>query len=306
MYPFVFGPVKGWQSTFCFVGLLVLMEEANILRDKEYCAIEVCLLLYKGYIFPHTYSPPPASQPSNQSYEEHASITGSNEEQPMPYAVLINEGQGTQDYQKHTFPGHWLALRSLMRTRKRLYDSFVVPTDVADREAFPYRNKIGSLRDDSSNHWGYRFRTPNGFHVVSVWIEKDTSGPSGSARSNRTLKEVFESENGRKLGSRTDIKYDTFPGVDLAPPEGRFSKKMADFVFPEQEEEEEEDEEEDEEAEDEYEEEYEEDDEEVAKNEEEEKKKQAVAVNEADKNASQDNGKAGDAVSGEEDKKVVQ
>ena len=107
------------------------------------------------------------------------------------YAVWTTD-DGTTDATERklvTFKGPKEALDYLKNLRTEHHDNggFIVPNNAVERDAFPYRNKIGPLRANDSNHWGYRFQVPETAEVIAIWIEKQEVGAGY-----RTLKEDLE------------------------------------------------------------------------------------------------------------------
>jgi len=96
---------------------------------------------------------------------------------PTKYAICYtdNEPQNIIKHIKSTDEGLLAALDILKTARRNTYDngSFIAPIKPAERDAFPYRNKIGPINpSDDSNYWGYRFRLPGTHTVVAMWVEK--------------------------------------------------------------------------------------------------------------------------------------
>jgi hypothetical protein len=104
---------------------------------------------------------------------------------PSTYAVYTKDNDAPK-IKMVVFKGPKEALDFLKTLRSDHYDggSFIVPNTASERDAFPYRNKIGPLRADDSNHWGYHFQVPNTANVYTLWMEKQEVGPDY-----RTLKE---------------------------------------------------------------------------------------------------------------------
>jgi hypothetical protein len=148
------------------------------------------------------------------------------------YAVYSHHN-GVDDAPKKivVFKGPKEALDFLKIQRAEHYDggNFIVLNTASERDAFPYRNKIGPLRDDDSNHWGYRFQVPNTADVVAVWMEKREVGPGIS-----TLKDDLEEEMVAEWVKRCKCDYVVYSaaqgGLDRA--HGRhYGEDKEDFVF---------------------------------------------------------------------------
>lgn len=78
--------------------------------------------------------------------------------------------------------GLFLALENVRVVRNHIINPFAGDTFAIDRilptdPAYPFANRIGQLRSDPRNHWGYRF--PDGGKDVSVWIQKMPATPNG-------------------------------------------------------------------------------------------------------------------------------
>ena len=58
-----------------------------------------------------------------------------------------------------------------------LFLAFDIDRVLLTDPAYPFCNKIGQLRSDPHNHWGYRFA--QGGRDVSVWIQKMPATQSG-------------------------------------------------------------------------------------------------------------------------------
>lgn len=123
----------------------------------------------------------PSIQLTNQSSSNQHSITMNR---PSTYAVYSHDDSSDEPERKVTFKGPKEALDHLKTLRGQYHDGYIVPNTPSEQETFPYRNKIGPLRADDSNHWGYRFQVPNSMYVYALWIEKQEVGESY-----RTLKE---------------------------------------------------------------------------------------------------------------------
>lgn len=148
------------------------------------------------------------------------------------YAVYSHHNGVDDDPNKMVvFKGPKEALDFLRNLRGKHYDggSFIVPNSVSERDAFPYRNKIGPLHDDDSNHWGYRFQVPNTADVVAVWMEKREIGPGI-----RTLKEDLGDETVAEWVKRCKCDYVVYSAAqnELDRSHGRrYDEDMEDFVF---------------------------------------------------------------------------
>lgn len=148
------------------------------------------------------------------------------------YAVYSHHSGVDDDPNKMVvFKGPKEALDFLKNLRAEHYDggSFIVPDTAAERDAFPYRNRLGPLRDDESNHWGYRFQVPNTADVVAVWMEKREVGPGIS-----TLKEELGEEMVAEWVKRCKCDYVVYSGaqVELDQIHGRrYDEDTEDFVF---------------------------------------------------------------------------
>ena len=78
--------------------------------------------------------------------------------------------------------GLFLALENVRVVRNHIINPFAGDTFAIDRilpndPAYPFANRIGQLRSDPRNHWGYRFA--DGGKDVSVWIQKMPATPNG-------------------------------------------------------------------------------------------------------------------------------
>ncbi|GAB7331134.1 hypothetical protein MBLNU13_g02612t1 [Cladosporium sp. NU13] len=152
---------------------------------------------------------------------------------PSTYAVWTtddgsNPGAGRKLV---TFQGPKEALDYLRNLRAEHHDNggFIVPNTVAERDAFPYRNKIGPLRPNDSNHWGYRFQVPETADVISMWIEKQDVGEG-----HRTLKEDLEDEAVVGWAKECDYDYVVYSSVqdELDQAHSRhYDEDKRDFVF---------------------------------------------------------------------------
>lgn len=148
------------------------------------------------------------------------------------YAVFSHhDGADAEPNKMVVFKGPKEALDFLRNLRAEHYDggSFIVPNTASERDAFPYRNKIGPLRDDDSNHWGYRFQVPNTADVVAVWMEKREVGP-GIA----TLKEELGEEMVAEWVKRCKCDHVVYSAaqVELDRTHGRrYDEDREDFVF---------------------------------------------------------------------------
>jgi hypothetical protein len=148
------------------------------------------------------------------------------------YAVYSHHN-GVDDAPKRmvVFKGPKEALDFLRIQRAEHYDggNFIVLNTASERDAFPYRNKIGPLRDDDSNHWGYRFQVPNTADVVAVWMEKREVGPGIS-----TLKDDLGEEIVAEWVKRCKCDYIVYSAAqgELDRAHGRYyDEDKEDFVF---------------------------------------------------------------------------
>ena len=78
--------------------------------------------------------------------------------------------------------GLFLALENVRVVRNHIINPFAGDAFDIDRilpadPTYPFCNKIGQLRRDHRNHWGYRFA--QGGRDVSVWIQKMPWTPGG-------------------------------------------------------------------------------------------------------------------------------
>lgn len=149
------------------------------------------------------------------------------------YAVCTTD-DGTTDATERklvTFKGPKEALEYLKNLRAEHYDNggFIVPNNAAERDAFPYRNKIGPLRADDSNHWGYRLQVPETADVIAVWIEKQEVGMGY-----RTLKEDLEDQVVVGWVKECECDYVVYSSAqwELDRAYGRrYDEDKKDFVF---------------------------------------------------------------------------
>ena len=149
------------------------------------------------------------------------------------YAVWTTD-DGTTDATERklvTFKGPKEALDYLKNLRTEHHDNggFIVPNNAVERDAFPYRNKIGPLRANDSNHWGYRFQVPETAEVIAIWIEKQEVGAGY-----RTLKEDLEDPGVIGWVKECECDY-----IVYSPAQGeldraygrRYDEDKKDFVF---------------------------------------------------------------------------
>jgi len=149
------------------------------------------------------------------------------------YAIYSNDDNSeVPETQQFTTQGPIEALDIARRIRSQRYDDggFVAPVAAVERDAFPYRNKIGPLRADHSNHWGYKFRLPETEKkIISIWIKKLTFGPGIP-----TLKQELESEEMAPHVRRCECDYGVYSSVqaNLDRAYGRhYDEDRKDFVF---------------------------------------------------------------------------
>lgn len=152
---------------------------------------------------------------------------------PSTYAVwTTNDGSNpTTERKLVTFKGPKEALDYLKNLRAEHHDNggFIVPKSATERDAFPYRNKIGPLRTDDSNHWGYRFQTPETADVISLWIEKQDVGAG-----HRTLKEDLGDKGVVAWVKECECDYVVYSSTqgELDQAYGRrYDEEKKDFVF---------------------------------------------------------------------------
>ena len=152
---------------------------------------------------------------------------------PSTYAVwTTDDGSDAATERKLvTFKGPKEALDYLKNLRWEHYDNggFIVPNTAAERDAFPYRNKIGPLRADDSNNWGYRFQIPETADVISLWIEKQDVGAG-----HRTLKEDFGDKGVVEWVKNCECDYVVYSAAqaELDQAHGRrYDEGKRDFVF---------------------------------------------------------------------------
>jgi len=153
---------------------------------------------------------------------------------PSTYAVYAHDAGSDEPEKKVTFKNPKEAIDFLRTLRGQYYDggSFIVPNTAAERDTFPHRNKIGPLRADDSNHWGYRFRVPNTTDVFALWIEKQEVGEGY-----RTLKEDFQEEWVAEWVKRCDCDYVVHSHAQIERDQahgGRWDEEKGDFVFGEE------------------------------------------------------------------------
>jgi hypothetical protein len=148
------------------------------------------------------------------------------------YAIFSNDDNSeVPETQQFTMQGPIEALSIARHIRSQRYDDggFVAPVAAAERDAFPYRNKIGPLRADNSNHWGYRFRLPETEKIISIWIKKLAVGPG-----NATLRQELESGEMVPHVQRCECDYIVCSSVqaNLDRAYGRrYDEDRKDFVF---------------------------------------------------------------------------
>ena len=152
---------------------------------------------------------------------------------PSTYAVWTTDdgSNPTTERKLVTFKGPKEALDYLKNLRAEHHENggFIVPDSVTERDAFPYRNKIGPLRADDSNHWGYRFKTPETADVISLWIEKQDVGAG-----HRTLKEDFGVKGVVAWVKECECDYVVYSSTqgELDQAYGRrYDEEKKDFVF---------------------------------------------------------------------------
>lgn len=152
---------------------------------------------------------------------------------PSTYAVwATDDGSNPATERKLvTFKGPKEALEYLKNLRAEHHDNggFIVPNTAAERNTFPYRNKIGPLRADDSNHWGYRFQVPETADVISLWIEKQDVGAG-----HRSLKEDLDDKGVVGWVTECECDYVVYnPAQDeLDRMFGRrYDEAKRDFVF---------------------------------------------------------------------------
>ena len=148
------------------------------------------------------------------------------------YTIYSNDNQSDiPETQQFTPQGPIEALDFLIHTRSQRYEDhgFIAPIAAIERDTFPYRNKIGPLHPDDSNHWGYRFRLPNTEKIITIRIEKLAVGPGIS-----TLKQELESEEVAPHVQRCGCDYVVYSSAqaDLDHAYGRrYDEDRKDFVF---------------------------------------------------------------------------
>lgn len=175
----------------------------------------------------------PNQQPNNgieiQSNNEASNEPSSepiDHEMLMPY-IFFYESDGTDALRCHYF-----SLSDAVQAMKKARDDvggFIVPANAAERDAFPYRNKIGPLRDNDSNSWGYRLRWSNRDVLVSLWIEKGPCYPEHD-HFGTTLKDELKANRVTREVQELKIDYVVRPGSRV-PRGGRFDEGIEDFVF---------------------------------------------------------------------------
>ncbi|KAM0700614.1 hypothetical protein Q7P35_012335 [Cladosporium inversicolor] len=152
---------------------------------------------------------------------------------PSTFAVCSHDNSPDASVIKMvTFKGPKEALDHLKTLSGQHYDGYIVPNTAAERDAFPCRNKIGPLRADDSNHWGYRFKVPNTTDVYALWIEKQEVGEGY-----RTLKEDFQEEWVAEWVKRCDCDYAVHSQAQTERDQahsGRWDEDKGDFVFGEE------------------------------------------------------------------------
>ena len=152
---------------------------------------------------------------------------------PSTYAVwTTDDGSNPATERKLvTFKGPKEALDHLKNLRAEHHDNggFIVANTAAERDAFPYRNKIGPLRADDSNHWGYRFQVPETADVITLWIEKQDVGAG-----HRTLKEDLGDKGVVGWVKECECDYVVYSSAqgELDRVYGRrYDEEKKDFVF---------------------------------------------------------------------------
>ena len=102
---------------------------------------------------------------------------------PTPfYAVYDDNTPNRSPRMWNCSQGLFLALENVRVVRNHIINPYAGDTFAVDRilptdPAYPFCNRIGQLRSDPRNHWGYRFA--HGGRDVSVWIQKMPIIPSG-------------------------------------------------------------------------------------------------------------------------------
>lgn len=97
------------------------------------------------------------------------------------YAVYDDDTPDRSPRMWNCSRGLFLALENVRVVRNHIINPFASDTFDIDRvlpkdPAYPFCNKIGQLRSDPRNHWGYRFG--QGGRDVSVWIQKMPATPN--------------------------------------------------------------------------------------------------------------------------------
>ena len=99
------------------------------------------------------------------------------------YAVYDDDTPDRSPRMWNCSQGLLLALENVRVVRNHIINPYAGDTFAVDRilptdPAYPFCNRVGQLRSDPRNHWGYRFA--HGGRDVSVWIEKMPATPSGA------------------------------------------------------------------------------------------------------------------------------
>lgn len=150
------------------------------------------------------------------------------------YAIYSDDGPNNSVRTHIPSQSLIVSLENLKATRNNIYNPFA--SYILQPSAFvapasddhPYNNKIGPLRENDSNHWGYKFGW--GDKIISVWIEKqkpevtmDDTSPLPTLKQDLEdplLAEVMESMTIREDEFETGRVGDDAAGADGEAAEG--------------------------------------------------------------------------------------